>query len=286
MQYLSNLKSTKFTSAFLATSLALLAYDHTAAHAQEKADEELPSISHKTKFVVQAGGIDVGEMSFIIKSDRKTYTLKGSGKTKGIAKWFSSGNAKLESAGSLLGDRLDAQSHFIKVTDGKKTESLSMNFSGGSITDLQMKPDKSKKHLKDKYYTIAERDFLNIIDPASTLVLPVPYEKATDPKAACNHLHRVYDGETRYDMQLSYKKRAKIKTKGYNGNVYVCRLNYIPVSGHKKSNKNIKRMAKSNDMEIWIAPMQATNVFTPIRINIPTWIGRFTAEPTYFGPAN
>lgn len=264
-------------------SLVITIIAQPALSAEEVDDIVL--LNHQTRFDVKAGGIPVGEMAFKIVSDRNEYTLTGTGKTKGIAKWFSSGNAKLQSHGLLENDIVNAKTHSISVTDGKKTETLDMTLENGNLTSIAMKPDKTKKHLRDKNYTISEADFRNIIDPVSTLVLPVPYEKAGDPKQACNHTHRVYDGETRYDMKLSYKKRAKVKTNGYNGWVYVCRLMYAPISGHKKSNQNVKRMAKNKDMEIWIAPIQATNVFTPIHINIPTWIGRFTAEATYFGPA-
>lgn len=267
--------------------IALTLSSQQALSAQETAQDtdEITMINHQTRFEVKAGGITVGEMAFKIVSDRKAYTLTGTGKTKGIAKWFSSGNAKLKSQGSLENDIVNVKTHSITVTEGKKTETLAMTLENGSLTSIAMKPDKTKKHLRDKNYTISEADFLNIIDPVSTFVLPVPYEKATDPKHACNHTRRIYDGETRYDMKLSYKKKAKVKTKGYNGWVYVCRLIYAPISGHKKNNKNVKRMAKNKDMEIWIAPMHATNIFTPIHISVPTWIGRFTVEATYFGPA-
>lgn len=262
----------------------MLTTSSTQAMSAEQS-EELEKLNHQTRFDVKAGGISVGEMAFTIVSDHKDYTLTGTGRTKGIAKWFSSGNAKLKSRGSLANGIINAKTHSILVTDGKKTETLKMKLKDGNIKSIKMKPDKTKKHLQDKYYTISDADFKSIIDPASTLVLPVPYEKANDPKQACNHIHRVYDGETRYDMKLSYKKKAKVNISGYKGWAYVCRLKYTPVSGHKKSNRNVKRMAKNNDMEIWIAPIQSTNVFTPIHISIPTWIGRFTAEATYFGPA-
>lgn len=287
MQFTSPVTSMANIAAPLIGLIVTLSLCFSTSQALSAEQIETPTkINHQTRFEVKAAGIPVGEIVFNIISDRKNYTLTGTGRTKGIAKWFSSGKAKLSSHGSLLNDIVNAKNHSIIVTDGKKTETLDMTLQNGSITSISMKPDKTKKHLKDKYYTISNADFQNIIDPVSTLVLPVPYEKANDPIHACNHTHRVYDGETRYDMKLSYKKRAKVSTKGYKGWVYVCRLEYVPISGHKKSNKNVKRMAKNKDMEIWIAPMQATNVFTPIHINIPTWIGRFTAEATYFGPAN
>lgn len=249
------------------------------------AAEETVNINHLTTFNVRFGKISVGEMNFKIKSDQKTYVLTGGGRTKGIAEWFASGNASLKSTGSLTDTKANAQSHSLSVSDKKKTATLNMALNNGSLKSVAMKPDKTKKHLGKKYVTIKDNHLLGIIDPASTLVIPVPYEKAGNPKEVCNQLHRVYDGETRYDMQLSYKKNAAIKTNGYNGNAYVCRLKYKPIAGHKTTNRNAKRMAANNDMEIWLAPMQATNIFTPIRIKIPTWVGNFYADPVYFGPA-
>lgn len=278
------MSSTHLTKIKLIISTAIIA--SLGAISQNAIAAEAPeNFNHQTTFDVKFGKLSVGVMSFKISSDKKTYILKGSGRTKGLADWFASGNASLSSTGTLSQTKANAQNHFISISDKKRTATLEMALDNGSIKNIAMKPDKTKKHLGKKYVTIKDSDLLGLIDPASTLVIPVPYEEAKDPKKVCNQLHRVYDGETRYDMQLSYKKNAPIKTNGYNGNAYVCRLKYIPVSGHKTTNKNAKRMAANNDMEIWLAPMQATNIFTPIRIKVPTWIGNFYANPTYFGPA-
>ena len=75
----------------------------------------------------------------------------------------------------------------------------------------------------------------------------------------------------------------KVKTAGYNGHAYVCRLRYIPIAGHKKNHRNIKEMAANKNMEIWLAPMGGVSVFTPIKISVSTKYGRFSAVPEYFG---
>ena len=55
--------------------------------------------------------------------------------------------------------------------------------------------------------------------------------------SACNQTFPIFDGETRYDIKLSYKDTQKVKTKGYNGYAYICRMRYIPLFGHKKNQK-------------------------------------------------
>lgn len=262
------------------------------AHAQE-APVVKTSLSqdqrHETKFRVKFGSVTVGKVTFGVAMNGDNYTFTGNGRTQGLADWFAPGKAVIKSEGKVAGDRHNAASHYLSVTENKKTAVLKMAFTGGKVSDVYLKPDKRKKKKAPKYILIKPDDLVNVIDPASTMVVPVPFEKAKDPKAVCNHRFRVYDGDTRFDIKLSYKRNKAIKTKGYDGHAYVCKLKYIPVAGHKKKHKSTRRMAKNNDMEIWLAPISGgtdkQSIFTPIRILVPTWIGTFSAEPDYFGPA-
>ena len=244
---------------------------------------------HETDFRVKFGSVTVGKVTFGVAMNGDNYTFTGNGRTEGLADWFAPGKAVIKSEGKVDGSSHDAANHFLSVTENKKTAVLKMAFKGGKVTDVFLQPDKRKKKKAPKYILIKPEDLVNVMDPASTMVVPVPYEKATDPKAVCNHRFRVYDGDTRFDIKLSYKRNKAIKTKGYNGYAYVCKLKYIPVAGHKKKHKSTKQMAENNDMEIWLAPIdggsEKQSIFTPIRILVPTWLGTFSAEPDYFGPA-
>jgi len=268
-----------------ASALGALVLFNTTIPLQASANQ------HHTKFRVKFGGITVGNVTFGVAVDGKSYKFTGNGRTQGLASWFAPGKAIIESNGNLNGDKLVTRSHFLSVTEKKKTAVLKMAFKNGGIKDVYLKPDKRKKNKAEdpRYIAITPKDLVDIVDPASTMIVPVELAKAKDPKAVCNRTYRVYDGDTRFDIKLSYKQNRQIKTAGYEGYAYVCKLKYIPVAGHKKEHSSTKRMAKNNDMEIWLAPIDGgtptQSVFTAIRINIPTWIGTFSAEPDYFGPA-
>lgn len=244
---------------------------------------------HNTVFNVKFGGVSVGNLTFGVSVDGKDYELTGNGRTKGLAEWFASGKADMKSDGILDGDHLIASKHHLTVTENKKKSTLNMSFANGTVQNVSLVPDKRKPKKPKKYVPITPEDLVDVVDPASTLVVPVELAKATDPNAVCGRTYRVYDGDTRYDMKLSYKNNQKVTTKGYDGFAYVCKLQYIPVSGHKRKHKNTKRMAENNNMEIWLAPIsagtQTQSIFTAIRIVVPTWLGTFSAEPEYFGPA-
>ncbi len=272
-----------FAKLAMTTLFGALALTHTA---NQSSAIEL----HRTDFTVKFGAMTVGSLSLGVDIDANDYKLTGKGKTKGLADWFAKSKAEIESHGHLVSGRVIASNHFLSVTEKDKTEALTINFDGGDVKEVSLKPDKRKNRKNPKKYVVLKEDHLKgVVDPASALVVPVGVEAANDPTNVCNRTYKVYDGETRFDMVLSYKTNKPVKTKGYDGNAYVCRLKYVPVAGHEHDQKNVKRMAKNGDMEIWLAPIGINDsgqaIFTAIRILVPTWIGTFSAEPEYFGPA-
>lgn len=240
-------------------------------------------LRHKTVLEVRFGSIPVGEAVFDIRFDEKTYSLDASGKTVGIADLFASGRGKAESSGHFDDERIIVDKNFVEYVEKKKTSTLEMAFVGGSVESVTLVPDKRKTKIAPKYVPITPEQLKAVIDPASSIVIPVAWDRANDPRAVCDRVINVYDGDTRYDIALKYKSTKPVKTEGYNGHAYVCQLRYVPVAGHRAKQRNVEYMSKNKDMEIWLAPMAQTNVFTPIRIEVPTWIGRVTAQPSFFG---
>jgi len=243
--------------------------------------------NHETRFSVKFGGVEVGIAKFNIKFDDTSYSLKGSGKTTGVVDWLAPSTGKFNSAGALKNDQLRPKVHQASVKERKKKEeSVKLSFSNNRISDIKIKANKKKNRVAPKYIPLEANHLASVIDPVSTLLIPISGAAAKDGKQVCNQRFPVFDGETRYDIKLSYKSTKKISTQGYNGHSYVCRMRYIPIAGHKKDHRNVKEMAKNKNMEIWLAPMEGVSVFTPIKIVIGTKYGRFTANPKYFGTAS
>ena len=247
----------------------------------------LPAIAgqlqHKTVLEVAFGSIPVGTATFNIRFDQKSYSLDASGKTVGVAELFASGRGKAESSGRFEGGHVIADKNFVEYVEKKKTSTLEMAFANGAVETVKLNPDKRKPKEAPKFVPISPDQLMSVIDPTSSIVIPVPYEDANNPKAVCNRVINIYDGDTRFDIALKYKSTKPVSTQGYDGYAYVCQLRYVPVAGHRARQRNIEYMSKNKDMEIWLAPMAATNVFSPIRIEVPTWLGRVVAQPSFFG---
>ncbi|MFK5978818.1 MAG: DUF3108 domain-containing protein [Rhizobiaceae bacterium] len=241
-------------------------------------------IHHKTKFSVKFGGLTVGTASFDIKLNDEHYKMTGSGTTAGLVRLFSSGKGNFNSTGTIDENKVNAAAHSVFVREKKKNSTLKMAFADKSVTDVQMVPDKRKKHINSKQWIpIQAKHTQNVIDPASSLLMPIAYEDASDPRKVCGRNLEIFDGQSRYTMKLSYKTTRAVKTKGYKGFAHVCKLQYIPIAGYRKGRKNVEYMRKNQRMEFWLAPITGTNIFTPIRIEVATQYGKVTAIPQYFG---
>lgn len=244
-------------------------------------------VKHETQFSVRFGGIEIGKATFDIQFDDKSYALNGSGRTTGLVEWVAPSTGKFSSSGKLFTDQISPVTHSVSVKEAKKKEeSVKLAFANERVSDIQIKSNKKKKaRVAPKYVPVQAQHLAAVMDPVSTLIVPTNGVDAKSGSKVCNQRFPVFDGETRYDIQLKFKSTRSIKTEGYNGNAYVCQMRYIPVAGHKKNHRQVKEMAANKNMEIWLAPMAGVSIFTPIQIRIGTKYGRFVAVPKYFGPA-
>ncbi len=219
-----------FSKAITGSAVAFLAVISTTS----MVNAELKN--HETRFSVKFGGIEVGIAKFKIQFDDNSYSLTGSGKTTGLVEWLAPSTGKFISAGAMIDDQLQPKTHQVSVKERKKKEeSVKLSFANDRVTNVKIKANKKRNRIAPRYVPLEAKHMAAVIDPVSTLIVPMSGQAAKDGKQVCNQHLPVFDGETRYDIKLSYKSTKKINTQGYNGHAYVCRMRYVPVAGHKKT---------------------------------------------------
>ena len=102
------------------------------------------------------------------------------------------------------------------------------------------------------------------------------------PSEACNRKIPIFDGYTRFDIDLTYVGERDAKAKGYDGPVVVCAARYVPISGHSPNRPATKFMAENKDLEVWLAPIEADHVWMPFRVSVRTMIGTTVVEAQEF----
>ena len=80
----------------------------------------------------------------------------------------------------------------------------------------------------------------------------------------------VFDGYTRFDVDLSYVGQRNVKARGYAGPVAICSVRYNPIAGHRRDRPATKFMAENRDMEVWLAPVGSSGVAMPFRVSVCT----------------
>ena len=244
--------------------------------------------THRTEFDVRFGILPIGKATFRISFDSEHYELGATAETVGLAEMVAPGEGEAASKGRITEDGLVADRHTVRYYEERKdkTSTLEMDFDEGAVERVHLVPDKRKAKKGPKWVGIDKEQLRRVLDPASSIIIPVSASDAGNPKAVCNRQLPVYDGDTRFDIRLRYKATKTVSTEGYEGFAFVCQLRYVPVAGHQLGQRNVEYMRDNEEMEIWLAPMARSNIYTPIRIEVPTWVGKFTAIPRYFGLAD
>ena len=109
----------------------------------------------------------------------------------------------------------------------------------------------------------------NVVDPLSAFLVPLDQPGVPIGHRACNRTVRVFDGWTRYDVQLYYKETKAIDggSDTYSGRIIVCGARYVPVAGHR-STTGPKDGASGPDFENFSTGRDAEDYITGRRADV------------------
>jgi hypothetical protein len=182
-------------------------------------------------------------------------------------------------SGQVIDGKIAPATFATTASNATMTRTIRMALAENAVTGVDIAPPFDDK--PDRI-PLTPKDEQNIVDPVGAFVIPAPIGAAPTSAGACNRTLPVFDGYTRFDIALAYVGERKVKTKGYSGPVAICSARYIPVAGHRRDRPATKFMADNKDIEVWLAPIGASNVLMPYRISIRTMVGTAVAEATEF----
>jgi Protein of unknown function (DUF3108) len=245
------------------------------AHAQTRLD---------ATYRVTLVGVPIGNVAGTLDIDQNRFIAAASGATFGLLRVFSSGHGNVAAHGAVVGGQPMVSNYALKVSAGRWSDDVQISFTGGKAKEIvnspPSPPDPNRVPLTD-----AHRE--GVVDPMTALLIHIPGNADTAVPKACDRVLAVFDGRTRYDVRLSFKRIDQVKTEaGYQGPVVVCSLYFSPVAGYDPQRFAIKYLEAQRDMEISLAPIAGTRLLMPYRVSIPTPLGlgvlqaiRFEAQP-------
>ncbi|MGX1098334.1 DUF3108 domain-containing protein [Amorphus sp. MBR-141] len=230
----------------------------------------------ESRFDISIAGYKIGESSVTAEVTDTAYSLSGEGKASGLSRIITDARGTATASGRIAGERAVPASYGYRWMEGDDDERLAMTIRGNAVSSLTVTPEPPKKDPEPDRVVLTDADKRGIIDPVSALVWQV---KAPADTGSCARTVPIFDGEQRYDVTLSPKRRDRFDggDKAYQGPVIVCRIDYTPVAGHRENKREIRELRDNTGMEVWLAPLtepETDTVFlVPVRIKIPTRFG-------------
>ncbi|WP_157961883.1 DUF3108 domain-containing protein [Acuticoccus kandeliae] len=193
---------------------------------------------------------------------------------KGVAKIVTAVRTSVSAAGETNRGKVLPTNYRVRAEEIRQPVAVDMKMSQGSVTSLRAVPP--LKSLPGRVpVTNAHRR--NIVDPLSSGLLPI---KSADASDACRNTLEIFDGWTRYNVKLYFKRTENVATSGYNGPVTVCGARWVPVSGHRPAKKEVQYLEQNRALEMSVVPLPEAGVAIPYRVSIGTPNGEILIEPS------
>jgi hypothetical protein len=243
--------------------------------------EAVTDTTLKATYTISIAGLTVGRADVESRFSGNGYAAAIRGSTSGPSRLVSDATALLAGSGRIFGTRVLPATYDLETTENGFATHVKMAMRGGTVTDLVAEPQLIQA--ADRV-PITNRHKTDVVDPLSAFLVPVDRPGIPSGHRACARTVKIFDGWTRYDIELYYKETKAVDggSDAYSGRIIVCGARYVPVAGHRSSRKAVQTMADNKRLEVWLAPVKDTQLLVPYRMMIGTELGDLVIVATRF----
>jgi hypothetical protein len=225
-------------------------------------------------------GLPFGEISWTVELGNGRFTAAATGGLTGLLRIFKDGHGEVAAHGTLARGQPAAANFVLKIIAGKWTDELRILFHGGKAQEHVAGPELKPR---PDQVPITDADRIGVLDPMTALLIHIAGNGETTVPAACERTIPIFDGHTRYNLRLSFKRAETVATPtGYQGPVMVCSVKFFPVAGYDPKHFLVTYLAAQPDMEVWLAPIVGSRLMVPYRLSVPTPFGLGVLQATKF----
>ena len=233
-------------------------------------------------YSVSLVGLPIGVANLEANLTQSSYTVDANAKITGLAYLFSRARGASTGQGVIVDSRVVPTTFATIASNAIMTRTIRMSLAANVVTGVDISPPFDDK--PDRV-PLTERDKQGVVDPVGAVVVPVPAKGPLVGPASCDRKIPVFDGYTRFDIDLTYVGQRDVSAKGYKGPVAICAIRYVPIAGHRRDRPSTKFMADNKDLEVWLAPVASAHVLLPFRVSARTMMGMAVIEASEFNVA-
>jgi hypothetical protein len=224
-------------------------------------------------------GLPIGHISWTVELHNNRFTTEATGGISGLLRLFSDGHGDVSSQGNLAAGAPVASNFALKLIAGKWSDEVRILFRGNKAQEyVTAAPAPGANQVP-----ITEANRTGVLDPMTAMLVHIPGAGKTAVPEACDRTIPIFDGHTRYNLRLSFKRVDTVSAEGvYQGPVIVCAVKFFPVAGYDPKHFLITYLAAQHDIEIWLAPIAGSRLMVPYRMSMPTPMGLGILQATKF----
>lgn len=228
---------------------------------------------------ITLAGLTIGNATLQAMSQGDRYGVEVNAQLTGVVGMLSGGRGAARSSGSLNGSRPVPSTYAVTSSNGRQSRSIRMALVGGDVRVSAIDPP--LEEAPDRV-PVSETHRRGIVDPVSALLMPMAGTGGGNP---CARTIPVFDGAARFDIALSRVGEETVSVNGFQGVAAVCAARYVPISGHRTDRPGARFMADNRDLKVWLAPVEGSRLYAPVRISVRTMIGTTVIDATRFAAA-
>jgi len=236
----------------------------------------------RVTYSVSLVGLPIGVANLDANLTPSSYTIDARAKITGLAYLFARARGASSGQGAIVDSRVVPATFATIATNAIMTRTIRMSLAANAVTGVDITPPFDDR--PDRV-PLTDHDKQGVVDPVGAVVIPVPAKSPLIGPASCDRKIPVFDGYTRFDIDLSYVGERDVSAKGYSGPVAICAVRYVPIAGHRRDRPSTKFMAENRDLEVWLAPVASARVLLPFRVSARTMMGTAVIEASEFSHA-
>ena len=224
-------------------------------------------------------GLPIGAANLDAELSPTSYSIEADARLTGLAKLFANARGASAGQGAIVAGHVSPATFATIAASSQMTRTIRMALAGNAVTGVDIAPPFEDK--PDRV-PLGPHDEQNVVDPVGAVVFPAPASGPLVSPAACNRKIPIFDGYTRFDIDLTYVGERSAKAKGYDGPVAVCASATCRSPAISRDRPATKFMAENKDLEVWLAPIERDHVLMPFRVSVRTMIGTTVIEASEF----
>lgn len=224
---------------------------------------------------VYLGGFNLGNIGLKSSFSGNGYSAVSRLKTAGVVNSFYEAVIDANSVGLVAGQGLQPQKYDSNTNNEKQNQKVGLTYTAAGIQLSSDPPYNTDR------FPVSDEQKRGTLDPLSGLVFSLSGVSQTATKP-CGETVRVFDGRRRYDIELTFQGKDKVKTDGgYSGPAIKCTVVYKQLAGFKP---NLNKGKSIPVITAWFAEMESTSggpvkkFIVPVKIMTETPYGTALAH--------